>query len=125
MPKRVQSDIGRQRGEGADREHVAVRELDDVEHAEEQREADRDQRIHHAEHQPVHDVLGEQACVHVRRSWAALKKCGTAYDAAPIASVYFCPGSLRLPLAYSLSSHSTNLPSWITYLVITGTVFWP
>ena len=39
--------------------------------------------------------------------------------------VYFWPGSLRLPLAYSLSSHSTNLPSWITYLVITGTVFWP
>ncbi len=26
---------------------------------------------------------------------------------------YFCPGSLRLPPAYSLSSHSTNLPSWI------------
>src|SRR6185295_4690691 len=25
--------------------------------------------------------------------------------------VYFCPGSLRLPDAYSLSSHSTNLPS--------------
>src|SRR5579885_3805377 len=34
---------------------------------------------------------------------------------------YFCPGSLRLPEAYSLSSHSTNLPSCTTYLVMTGT----
>ena len=62
--------IGRQRREGADRQHVAMRELDDVEHAEEQREADRDQRIHHAEHQPVHDVLGEQPRIHVLVSCA-------------------------------------------------------
>ena len=29
-------------------------------------------------------------------------------------------GSLRLPLAYSLSSQTTHLPSWTTYLVISG-----
>ena len=109
-----------------------MRELDDVEHAEEQREADRDQRIHHAEHQPVHDVLGEQACIHVvdvraHPRWRIRRRGGRQPAPAPprVASVYFCPGSLRLPLAYSLSSHSTNLPSWTTYLVITGTVFWP
>src|SRR6185437_1877752 len=38
---------------------------------------------------------------------------------------YFRPGSLRLPLAYSPSAHSTNLPSCTTKSVITGTVFWP
>jgi len=30
--------------EGADRQHIAMRELDDIEHTEEQREADRDER---------------------------------------------------------------------------------
>jgi hypothetical protein len=47
-----------------------MRKFDDVEHAEEQREADGHQRIHHAEHQPIHGVLGEQASVHVRISAA-------------------------------------------------------
>ena len=62
--ERLQADERRQRREGADGQNVAVRELDDVEHAEKQREADGDKRIHHAEHQPVHDVLGEQPRVH-------------------------------------------------------------
>ena len=44
-----------------------MRELDDVEHAEKQREADRHQGIHHAEHQPVHDVLRKQPEIHVLR----------------------------------------------------------
>jgi hypothetical protein len=67
-PSRGESEIGGQRREGADRQHIAMREFDHVEHAEEQREADRDQGIHHAEHQPVHDVLRKQACVHVFKS---------------------------------------------------------
>jgi hypothetical protein len=33
--------------------------------------------------------------------------------------------SLRLPLAYSLSSQITHLPSCATYLEISGTVFCP
>ena len=33
--------------------------------------------------------------------------------------------SLRLPLAYSLSSQITHLPSCETYFVISGTMFWP
>ena len=33
--------------------------------------------------------------------------------------------SLRLPEAYSLSSQITHLPSWATYLEISGTVFCP
>jgi hypothetical protein len=41
-----------------------VRKLDNVEDAKEQREADGDERIHHAEHQPVHDVLSEQPHIH-------------------------------------------------------------
>ena len=41
-----------------------MRELDDIEHTEEQREADRDERIHHAEHETVHDVLREEPHVH-------------------------------------------------------------
>ena len=146
----VQADIGRERSEGADRQHIAVRKFDHVEHAEEQREADGHQRIHHAEHQPVHDVLGEQASIHVRvsaampgfgrasTSFRAIRKDvdgrdtpghdGSLTGSLPHASaprVYFCPGSLRLPAAYSLSSHSTNLPSCTTYFVMTGTVFWP
>ena len=32
---------------------------------------------------------------------------------------------MRWPLAYSLSSQTTHLPSWATYLVISGTAFWP
>ena len=30
-----------------------------------------------------------------------------------------------MPAAYSESSHSTHLPSWLTYLEMSGTVFWP
>ena len=75
---RPQPDVGRQCRESADHEHVAMRELDDVEHAEEQREAHRNQRIHHAEHQPVHDVLGEQPCIHV--GWLSQARRGSAAD---------------------------------------------
>src|ERR1051326_8794352 len=101
-------------------------ELDDVEHAEEQREADRDQRVHHAEHQPIHDVLGQEPRIHGPASFARANDDGRdGGSAAPrFKRNYFWPGSLRLPDLYSLSSHSTNLPSWITYLVMTGTVFW-
>ena len=56
----------RERRERADGEHVAVGKFDDVKHAEEKRESNRHQRIHHAEHQPIHDVLSEQARVHIR-----------------------------------------------------------
>jgi hypothetical protein len=62
---RAEPGIGCQRREGADGQHVTVGELDDVEHAEKQREADRDKCIHHAEHEAVHDVLGEQPHIHV------------------------------------------------------------
>ena len=39
---RIQAEIGGKACEHADREHIAVGELDDIEHAEEQGEADRD-----------------------------------------------------------------------------------
>jgi hypothetical protein len=84
-------------------------ELDDVEHAEEQREPNGHERIHHPEHQPVHDVLGQQPGAHVPNA-----SSNVAWRPARLRDIYFWPGSLRLPLAYSLSSHSTNLPSWIT-----------
>ena len=98
-PGRAQPDIGRQRREGADRKHVAMGELDDVEHAEEQREADRDERIHHAEHEPVHDVLGKQPDIHVfdPTRVGKAKRDGNAGAARPACIAYFCPGSLRLP----------------------------
>ena len=67
-PHGLKSGIGCKRGERADRQHITMRKLDDVEHAEEQREAHRDKRVHHAEHQPVHDVLREQPDVHARCS---------------------------------------------------------
>src|SRR5436305_11365315 len=102
-----------------------MRKLDHVEDAKEQCEADSDQRIHHAEHQPVHDVLSEQPHIHDVVLASTGKQPSEAVTAPPRSQPYFCPGNLRLPAAYSLSSHSTNLPSCITYLVITGTVFWP
>jgi len=46
--ERLRAGIGHQRREAAHHQHVAVRELDDVEHAEEQREAHRDHRVDHA-----------------------------------------------------------------------------
>src|SRR5450755_739368 len=55
----------RERREGANGDHVAMRKLDDVKNAKKQRKADSDERIHHAEHQPVHDVLSEQRHIHV------------------------------------------------------------
>ena len=85
-PSRVQADEGRERGEGADGQHVAVRELDDVEHAEEQREADRDQRIHHAEHQPVHDVLRKQPEIHVRLELLETSEGGAERSRGPASS---------------------------------------
>src|SRR5712691_11035198 len=107
--------------------------LDDVEHAEKKREADCNERIHHAEQQPAPDVLGKQPHIHDfmtpadPRARRLRREEGDGDDsvAPPPICGYFCPGNLRLPEAYSLSSHSTNLPSWITYLVMTGTVFWP
>ena len=58
-------DIGVEEGddeqadEGADHEHFAVREIEQVEHAEDQRVADRHQRIGRAEHQAVDQLLVE------------------------------------------------------------------
>ena len=57
-------DPGRQRRECAQHHHVAVGELDHVQHAEEEGEADGDQRVDHAQHQAVEDVLREQDRVH-------------------------------------------------------------
>src|ERR1700704_6650704 len=101
-------------------------ELDDIKHTEEKREADRDERIHHAEHETVHDILGKEPHIHISDPVRAEKAKRDRTLAQPVPLVcYFCPGNLRLPVAYSLSSHSTNLPSWTTYLVIKATVFWP
>jgi len=88
--------------DGACRNHVAVGKLDDVEHAEEEREPHRDERVHHPQHRAVDDVLAEQAERHG-----------------------YLPASFRLPVAYSLSSQSAHLPSCTTYLVMAGTVFCP
>jgi hypothetical protein len=55
--RRLQCEIGREAGEHSDREHVAVGELDHVEHAEEQREAHGDQAVHDPEHEPVDQIL--------------------------------------------------------------------
>ena len=45
--------------ERADHEHLAVREVQHAEHAEDQRVADGDQRVHGAEHHAVDELLGE------------------------------------------------------------------
>ncbi len=55
--RRLQAEIGGKAGEHADREHVAMREFDDIENAEEQREPHRHQGIHDAQHQSVDEVL--------------------------------------------------------------------
>ena len=47
----------KQPDEGANHEHFAVREIEQVEHAENQRVADRDQRIGSAEHQAIDQLL--------------------------------------------------------------------
>ena len=70
---------------------------------------------------------GESASPHparvLRRSPTSPSRGGGEYVAG--ARCYFCPGSLRLPVEYSLSSHSVHLLSCTTYRVISGTVFWP
>src|ERR1700687_384432 len=121
----MQAGKHRQRHEGSDGQHIAVRELDDIKDAEEQGEADGNKRVHHAEHQPVHDVLSKQPHIHDVDLTVRARTIARRGSREPRlnSNCYFCPGSLRLPLAYSLSSHSTNLPSWITYFVITATVF--
>ena len=49
----------RQRGIGADHEHRAVRQVDDAEHAEDEREAEREERVDAAERQRVDELLFE------------------------------------------------------------------
>src|SRR5262249_34729224 len=55
--RRLQRDVGGKAGEHPHREYVAVGELDDVEYAEEQGEANGDQRVHNAKHEAVDQVL--------------------------------------------------------------------
>jgi hypothetical protein len=55
-----------QPGEGADRVDLAVREVDDVEHAEDQRESDRHQRIDETDRQAVDDLLQQDSGIHRR-----------------------------------------------------------
>src|SRR5450755_362028 len=84
----------RERREGANGDHVAMRKLDDVKNAKKQRKADSDERIHHAEHQPVHDVLSEQPHIHVFvLTVLSGKNSGAGLRTAPPRSYfYFCPG---------------------------------
>ena len=103
-------------------------ELDDVEHAEEQREAHGDQAVHDAEHEPVDQILKRDLHAVISdisggQRWLepfGARRCPCYARRARLTSL-----SLRLPEAYSLSSQITHLPSWTTYLEISGTVFCP
>jgi hypothetical protein len=50
-----------QPGERADHEYLAVREIEELQHAEDQRVADRDQGIRRPEHQAVDQLLVNHA----------------------------------------------------------------
>ncbi len=54
---RLQKQNCRQRGQGPDHQHVAVRKVDQVQDPIDHRVAERDQRVHAAEYQAVDDLL--------------------------------------------------------------------
>ena len=60
----IQGEIGGEARERANRQHIAMREFDDIEDAEEECEPHGDQRIHHAQHERVHNVLRKKPCIH-------------------------------------------------------------
>jgi len=58
-PRREAGERQRQAHVGADHEDLAVGQVEQVQHAEDERVTDRDQGIGAAEHQPVDELLGE------------------------------------------------------------------
>ena len=67
-----------QADEGADHEDFAMREIKQAQHAEDQRVADRHQRVGRAEHQAVDQLLVN----HAGRERCAMRIIGTAFSAA-------------------------------------------
>src|SRR6266850_2615140 len=99
---------GDKSSEGAECEHVAMGELDDVHHAEENGESHGHEAIDRPLHHTVQQVLTNHA---------------HGIVSPTLAQGRFL--SLRLPAAYSLSSQTVHLPSCTTYLVVSGVMFWP
>ncbi len=58
-PRRKAREREHQTGVRADHENLTVSQVEQVQHAEDERVADRDQGVGAAEHQPVDELLGE------------------------------------------------------------------
>src|SRR5262249_31560498 len=90
----------------ADHHEIHVRDPDDVDHAEDQVETQREQREHAAQEQAVHGSLGEEDGIDHRPTYALrTKSCSPTASAPP--SILRCPASSRYARSTSLSTCRT------------------